>query len=170
MCSPRNLFSWLYVQNTSVLLEFDELVIYSVDFDKLTYFNWYLFTSHGSVFTTMLYFQCQFNRAKGGPTNGPESGPKNVATLLNCLPGRCRPSAPVRKSGSIRRGCCPCSPARTVPGQTCQDWGNIPDSYWRLEWTRPIIITCRGRSMDWQIVAVRTFATEALRNEITMVP
>ena len=52
MCSPGNLFSWLHVQNTLVQLEFDELVICSVDFDKLTYFNWYLFAWHGSVISS----------------------------------------------------------------------------------------------------------------------
>ena len=48
MCSPGNLFSWLHVQNTLVQLEFDELVICSVDFDQLTYFNWYLMGWHGT--------------------------------------------------------------------------------------------------------------------------
>ena len=53
MCSPGNLFSWLHVQNTLVQLEFDELVICSVDFDKLTYFNWYLFAWHGTVISAV---------------------------------------------------------------------------------------------------------------------
>ena len=48
VCSPVHLFSWLDVQNTLVQLEFDELAIFSVDFDKLTHFNWYLLAWHGT--------------------------------------------------------------------------------------------------------------------------